>query len=59
MSKFQVSYNGKIIGYETADTEASALKKLVDRNPHHIPEKFILTELKPVMHSGALVAHQT
>lgn len=58
MSKFQVAYNGKVLGYENADTEAEALRRLVERNPHHIPEKFSLTELRPVLHKGAVVAHQ-
>lgn len=58
MTKFQVAYNGKVLGYENADTEADALNKLIDRNPHHLPERFMLTALTPVLHKGAVVAHR-
>jgi hypothetical protein len=58
MTKFQVAYNGKVLGYENADTKAEALSKLTERNPHHLPECFELTALEPVLDKGAVVAHR-
>lgn len=57
--KFQVVYNGKIIGYENASSEADALNRLVASNPHHLSDRFSLTALTPVMQKGAVVAHRT
>lgn len=39
-NKWKITYNGKHIGYDFAETEADMLAEIARRNPNHDPAKF-------------------